>query len=286
MSIIHTGMSKKAAHIDKILVPVDLTDTSLCALDAALALSDGKKSQIYLIHVITPPDERFAPGNHASPAEDDPDLRKKYHAMEEFFLKKVRPNSRLACIVRRGVPAAEILRFAREEGMDIIVLPLPAGGEPAGDPVRTGGIAGEILRGASIPVMVVKPGRTARKPAETTNWEMEGGNSMSHEELYLREIRQRVCAKCLDRTPTGLCVTSTFDECAINRYLPEIIDIVLTTGGDDIGPFVARLREKVCSVCVHQSPGGSCNLRDDVECALDRYFPLVVEAINDVKLAR
>ncbi len=272
-------MLKKTTNINKILVPVDLTDASLCAVEAALTLSREKKSQIYLLHVITRADDRPGAGG-----ETDPELQKKYRAMEEFFLKKVRQQSRFACIVRTGTPAVEILTFAREEGVDVIVLPV--GADLTGDAVRPGGIADQIVRNASVPVMVVKPGQAARKLTGTVHWEKEERNSMQHDERYLQEIRQRVCAKCIDRTPTGLCVTSTYDSCAINKYLPEIIDIVLTTGGDDLDAYVARLREKVCAVCQHQSPDGRCDVRDDVECALDRYFPIVVEAIQEVKHSR
>ncbi|HLF13814.1 MAG TPA: universal stress protein [Bacteroidota bacterium] len=269
--------------MNRILVPVDLTDASLCAVEAALTLSREKKSQIYLIHVITRTPDRIAPGPGES-AEGDAEMRKKYRAMEDFFLKKIRPQSRFACIVRNGVPAREILRFAREEGVDVIVLPVRA--DSPGDPVRAGGIADQIVRNAAVPVMIVKPGSPARKFTDPLPWNTEERTIMPYEERYLEEIRQRVCMKCIDRTPSGLCVASTYDSCAINRYLPEIIDIVLTTPGDNLDAYVARLREKVCSVCQHQSPDGHCDMRDDVECALDRYFPLVIEAIQEVHHVR
>lgn len=106
---------------------------------------------------------------------------------------------------------------------------------------------------------------------------------MGYDERYLKAIRETVCNKCIDRTSAGICAASTYEACAINRFLPEIIDIVLTTEANDARAMTARLREDVCSVCQHQSPDGRCDLRDDVECALDRYFPLIIEAIQAVK---
>jgi nucleotide-binding universal stress UspA family protein len=148
-------MWKNLTTIGKILVPVDLTDASLCAVEAALALSREKKSQIYLIHVITNPP---GPGAGETPGGRDREMietQREYRAMEEFFLKKVKPRSKFACIVRCGVPAGEILTFAREEGVDVIVLPV--GTDPSGIPLKAGGTADQIVRNARVPVLVVKP---------------------------------------------------------------------------------------------------------------------------------
>jgi nucleotide-binding universal stress UspA family protein len=263
-------MWQKLTNIHRVLVPVDLTDDSLCAVEAALTYSKERKTQIYLIHVISPHEE----------------TDKKSLAMEEFFLKKIKPQSNIACIVRAGTPAREILRFAGEEGIDLIVLPLGPSSH-SGRP-GPGGIADIIIKNATVPVVVVKPESAARQargfsgaPGNHPANHMEGKNIMKYDEKYLQEIRQRVCSKCIDRTASGLCTASTFDACAINRYLPEIIDIVMTGQADDYDATVDRLRSRVCSACEQQSPDGRCDMRDDVECALDRYFPLVIEAIRD-----
>lgn len=292
MIIFYTGMWKKLTSINRILVPVDLTDASLCAVEAALVLSAERKSQIYLLHVFEMPQgnspaaaETAAAGGGAratggAGVQDDTGMRKKYAAMEEFFQKKIRPQSKFACIVRSGDPAREILKFASEEGVDLIVLPV--GTRPPDGALRSGGIADRVVRNAAVPVVVVKPEQAVRKLSDQFLQERKEKSTMSHDERYLQEIRDKVCRKCIDRTASGLCVTSTYDSCAINRYLPELIDIVLTTPGDDLDAYVAVLRERVCSTCGHQSADGHCDMRDDVECALDRYFPLIVEAIQEV----
>jgi nucleotide-binding universal stress UspA family protein len=269
-------MWKRLSNMNRILVPVDLTDASLCAVEAALTLSREKKSQIYLIHVIT---NTPVPGAGEPSAARDAEMRRKNRAMEEFFLKKVKPQSKFACIVRSGVPAREILTFAREEGVDVIVLPVGT------DPLKAGGTADWIVRNAAVPVLVVKPEAVAGKIVVAPGVGGEQGPVGGGDERYLQAIREKICMKCIDRTPGGVCAASTFEACAINRFLPEIIDIVLSTGGDDPAAAVTRLRDEVCSLCLHQSPDGRCDLRDDAECALDRYFPLLVEAIRDVQHA-
>jgi hypothetical protein len=38
----------------------------------------------------------------------------------------------------------------------------------------------------------------------------------------------------------------------------------------------------VCSHCRTQDDSGNCNLREDSNCSLDRYFPVIVETIKRV----
>lgn len=280
-------MWQKLTNINRVLVPVDLTDDSLCAVEAALTYSKERKTQIYLIHVISPHDggpETSGPPSPLSSARENGGRQSA--AMEEFFLKKIKPQSNIACIVRAGTPAREILRFAREENIDLIVLPLG----PASNAGRSGmkGIADIVIRNATVPVVVVKPESTARQVTGFTvqtrknpAGQTEVKNIMKYDDKYLQQIRQNVCSKCIDRTASGLCVATTFEACAINRFLPEIIDIVLAGPAESYDDTVGKLRSRVCSACEQQSPDGRCDLRDDVECALDRYFPLVIEAIRE-----
>lgn len=271
-------MWKKLTNINRILVPVDLTDDSLCAVEAAQTFAGTKKTQIYLIHV-----RQKAP---RSPGQDPvPDMKAgrarisgEYPALEESFMRKIKSRSSFAFIVRSGIPSDEVLTFAREEAVDLIVL--PAGGR---EPVFSGGTSCRIIENSSVPVLIVKPEPVVKKkPGSGKSPTVENNRTMPYDERYLQEIRQRICLKCIDRTPSGICVTVTFDSCAINRFLPEIINVVLTTKGPALEAYVKELRENVCVRCEHQSPDGICDTRDDLECALDRYFPLVVEAILDV----
>ncbi len=286
-------MWRKLTNIQRVLVPVDLTDDSLCAVEAALTYSKERKVQIYLIHVISPHDGGSGSKDPAEPGSGPADRQgddRKSLAMEEFFLKKIKRQSSIACIVRSGTPAREILRFSREEGIDLIVLPL----SPSPNAGRSGmkGIADIVIRNATVPVVVVKPESAVRRAAAVPGHaghqtgkqpaaQTEVNNIMRYDDVYLQQIRQNVCSKCIDRTASGLCVATTFDSCAINRFLPEIIDIVLAGPADTYDDTVERLRSRVCSACEQQSPDGRCELRDDVECALDRYFPLVIEAIRE-----
>ena len=50
---------------------------------------------------------------------------------------------------------------------------------------------------------------------------------------------------------------------------------------DDVGPYIEAIRRNVCSVCNEQAPDGSCETRQMVQCALDAYLLLVVDAIEE-----
>ena len=71
-------------------------------------------------------------------------------------------------------------------------------------------------------------------------------------------------------------------QCQVRRFLPEIVNIINTTQSDSIEPYVNALRKTVCVKCEHAKPDGSCEERRKIDCCLDRYFPLVVEAIEEV----
>ena len=107
---------------------------------------------------------------------------------------------------------------------------------------------------------------------------------MPSEQQYWELIRETVCRKCIDGDGQAGCRLSRDRECAVKHYLPQIIDVVNSTYSTAIGPYEDQLRSKVCGVCVHQSKHGECSIRDDVECALDRYFPLIVQAIEGGQL--
>jgi hypothetical protein len=49
-------------------------------------------------------------------------------------------------------------------------------------------------------------------------------------------------------------------------------------------PYEEELRKRVCFHCKNQTSDGRCSLRENVECTLDRYFPLIVEVIEETQM--
>jgi hypothetical protein len=107
---------------------------------------------------------------------------------------------------------------------------------------------------------------------------------MAIEDQYWQALQARVCAKCVDGDGEGGCRLSRDMECAMKKYFPEILSIINTTYSSSIMPYQEQLRNKVCGACIHQSPSGTCSLREGVDCALDRYFPLIVQVIEETQL--
>jgi nucleotide-binding universal stress UspA family protein len=103
----------------KILVPTDLTDRTIKALDVALSVAASDTSHITLLHVI----ETIA-------GTEDEELANFYRRLEQRALDRLNEIVRRAAgrhphidiEVTYGKRAEEVLRFAREKQVDLIVL--------------------------------------------------------------------------------------------------------------------------------------------------------------------
>ncbi|MBI5645690.1 MAG: hypothetical protein HY962_02060 [Ignavibacteriae bacterium] len=71
----------------------------------------------------------------------------------------------------------------------------------------------------------------------------------------------------------------------MERFLPQIVDVATSVSSDKIDDYVSALRDTVCRVC---RPDGEqlCSVRDSHVCGLDRYFVLILEAIEQVILQK
>jgi universal stress protein A len=103
----------------KILVPTDLTDRTITALDVAMNVAAPDTSHITLLHVI----ETIA-------GSEDEELSGFYRRLERHALDRMNEIVRRAAgrhanvdiEVAYGKRAEEVLRFAREQRVDLIVL--------------------------------------------------------------------------------------------------------------------------------------------------------------------
>lgn len=101
----------------------------------------------------------------------------------------------------------------------------------------------------------------------------------SYEEAILRHV----CSKCIDFGEDGICHTQDPEGCAIFRYLPEFVAIAERIHDLKIQPYIEAVRNEICIKCRSKQPGAPCPLRDSLNCGLDRYLPLVLEAIEEVE---
>lgn len=100
---------------------------------------------------------------------------------------------------------------------------------------------------------------------------------------YFEAIREYVCSVCQTPGAHSFCGVTVSDACAVERFLPEIVSVATSINSDRIDDYVSVLRDTVCRTC---RPGGHehCSVRDAQQCGLDRYFVLILEAIEHVIL--
>ena len=103
-------------------------------------------------------------------------------------------------------------------------------------------------------------------------------------ERYREAVKYRVCAKCIDSDRYGTCRLTGEEECGLTLYFPKIVEAILSVQSQKPEAYVEALRNNVCASCRHHSPDGTCMIRQHVDCGLDRYFPMIVEVVEDVRL--
>ena len=137
-----------------ILVPTDLSESSVVAMDYARPLAAHYRAQIYIIHVMTdePPiacsininlDKHTRTTSNSSNPE-----------IEQFFSEQIKQDKNIVCIIRCGEASKEILKFAEEEQIDLIVL--STHGRTGLSNILMGSVAEKVVRYATISVVTVK----------------------------------------------------------------------------------------------------------------------------------
>src|SRR5262252_1902953 len=94
-------------------------------------------------------------------------------------------------------------------------------------------------------------------------------------------VRKRICNLCTERTVAGGCGLEEPTSCALFRLFPQVAQAIQSVSSDDIHQYIEAIRTNVCSVCHEQERDGSCETRQMVQCALDAYLLLVVDAIEE-----
>lgn len=94
-------------------------------------------------------------------------------------------------------------------------------------------------------------------------------------------VRKRICSVCTERTTDGDCGMEHPSTCALFRLFPQVAQAIQSVTSDDIHQYIEAIRRNVCTVCEQQARDGSCEARQQVQCALDAYLLLVVDAIEE-----
>jgi len=94
-------------------------------------------------------------------------------------------------------------------------------------------------------------------------------------------VRNRICKVCTSRTVDGDCGLENPSSCALFQLFPQVAQAIASVDSEDINDYIGAIRRHVCSICADQDSSGRCETRQQVQCALDAYLLLVVDAIEE-----
>jgi nucleotide-binding universal stress UspA family protein len=144
--------------IQRIMCPIDFSDTSRGALKHALAIAKWYESSITALHVIDLPILPEPPILFAEPGIETPTSERRQLLLEKLrgWLEPAdRAGVKTEAIVDEGQPATRILDRASTLGTDLIVI--GTHGLSGFERFVVGSVAEKVLRKAACPVMTVPP---------------------------------------------------------------------------------------------------------------------------------
>jgi len=139
--------------LDRILLPTDFSKCSERAVSYASELAKRFTSEVHLLHVVPP---ISLPGQVGPIPEQflhrEEDAQKELDKWSDPSFEQV---ENLVRSVITGTPFVEIVRYARNESMDLIVM--GTHGHSGLMHVLIGSVAEKVVRKASCPVLTVRP---------------------------------------------------------------------------------------------------------------------------------
>lgn len=152
--------------INKILVPIDFSPFSLAGMEYVKFLAMLYDTEIYLLYVV-PENVLVAPYpnvdlNSETILRDTMEkAREELHHFVGDHLKNMRDVKQ---VVRCGKPSKEIVTFAQEEAIDLIVM--ATHGRTGLAHVLMGSVAEKVVQYSTVPVLTVKPEELAENMME------------------------------------------------------------------------------------------------------------------------
>jgi nucleotide-binding universal stress UspA family protein len=137
--------------LKRILVPIDFSETSSTALRYGVELARRFTARLYLLHVPEHPGEaaeaEYPIGLFETMQNAAYDRLR--HLLTDEEARELRPE----CAMRLGTPADEIVRYAHDHDVDLIVM--GTHGRTGVARVIMGSVAEKVVRKASCPVLAV-----------------------------------------------------------------------------------------------------------------------------------
>ena len=148
--------------IKNVLVPTDFSSLSLAAYRYVVASAELRGACVYLMNVLE------ALQVHAFPQTDlysgivlDECMQNASRKLHRLLSRSSKGAKRAFPVVRQGEASGEIVRFAREKKIDLIVM--ATHGRTGLAHLVMGSIAEQVVRHSPVPVLLVKPKKTKRE---------------------------------------------------------------------------------------------------------------------------
>ncbi len=148
--------------IHRIVCPVDFSETSERAVQYAVALARQLGAGLHLVHAWQMPVYAFPDGavilGPDVVAEITGELQRSLDAM---IARHKEPELAIEGHLMQGVPDREIVRMAKELGVELIVM--GTHGRTGLPHLFLGSVAERVVRTSDVPVLTVPPDRSAKK---------------------------------------------------------------------------------------------------------------------------
>ena len=146
------------AKLKKILYPTDFSEHSLCALPYAKELAKNSSAEIHCLHVVDEACQYWLGAGEAAMPVVMPmdDIKNSAQELMKQFVKDHFGDWQNAIItnIASGRPFVEILRYAQDHEIDLIVIATHGHGALAS--MLLGSVTEKVVRKSSCPVLTVR----------------------------------------------------------------------------------------------------------------------------------
>lgn len=134
----------------RILVPTDFSEVTRVTLERARALADPARTELHVLHAAPNPGLSLPGGDEAERRSQE--LRER---LERIAQPAALDGLAIVCVARMGKPWMEIVTYAREAQIDLIVM--GTHGRTGLVHAVMGSVVEQVVRHAPCPVLIVRP---------------------------------------------------------------------------------------------------------------------------------
>lgn len=150
--------------LKKILIPTDFSEYSLGVLNYLAVLDLPKDARILFLHVL-PENVLVEPVLDMYQKDDSVGYTRAGEAeqyLKQLAAERMGGYHRVECVVRRGDPAAEIVRLAEHDNAGLIMM--ATHGRTGLAHIFMGSVAEKVVRTSHVPVLTSKPPEMRQPP--------------------------------------------------------------------------------------------------------------------------